>query len=57
MIDEKRREHEGIALAFAEFAKTVKPVKNVQDDLDEKNPIYQDSIFLDTLRKRGIVIK
>lgn len=57
MIDEKRREHERTALAFREFLKDVKPVENADEEVSKKNPIYQDPIFLEALRKRGIVIK
>lgn len=54
MIDEKRREHERTALAFREFLKNVKIVKNADEEVSKKNSLYDNPIYIEIMKKRGL---
>ena len=46
VINEKR-------MTISSFLKEVKPVKNLQQELDKKNPLYQHPTYIRIMKERG----
>lgn len=40
-------------LTISCFLKEVKPVKNLQQELDKKNPLYQHPAYIRIMKERG----
>ncbi|MGM9971738.1 MAG: hypothetical protein ACI35W_04960 [Anaeroplasmataceae bacterium] len=42
-------------MTISSFLKEVKPVKNLQEELDRKNPLYKHPIYIRIMRERGLI--
>lgn len=40
-------------MTISSFLKEVKPVKNLEKELEKKNPLYQHPIYIRIMKERG----
>lgn len=42
-------------MTISSFLKEVKPIKNLQQELDRKNPLYHHPIYIRIMKERGLL--